>query len=140
MPAFKKPKSKNAATTLSLLGTISVTMLIGVMTLANLTNLKLVDSGPSYHTLIGERVESARKTAMGQLAAGIFAHFSPGFYLVAFATTVILFLAANTAFNGFPVLGSILARDGYLPASCTPAATGWRTATASSSWRFRRSC
>ena len=37
------------------------------------------------------------------------------FYFVVAATGIILFLAANTAFNGFPVLGSILARDGYLP-------------------------
>ena len=45
----------------------------------------------------------------------MFAGFPPGFYFVIAATIIILFLAANTAFNGFPVLGSILARDGYLP-------------------------
>ena len=45
----------------------------------------------------------------------MFADFKPGFYFVVFATMIILFLAANTAFNGFPVLGSILAQDGYLP-------------------------
>ena len=50
-----------------------------------------------------------------QIAASVFSEFRPGFYLVAASTGVILVLAANTAFNGFPVLGSILARDGYLP-------------------------
>ena len=115
VPAFKKPKSKNAATTLLLLGMISVTMLIGVITLANLTNLKLIDSGLSYYTLNGERVDVVEETAIGQLSAAIFSDFKPGFYFVVFATMIILFLAANTAFNGFPVLGSILARDGYLP-------------------------
>ncbi len=60
VPAFKKPKSKNAATTLLLLGTISVTMLIGVVTLANLTDLKLIDEGHSHYTLNGERVEIVR--------------------------------------------------------------------------------
>jgi len=50
-----------------------------------------------------------------QLARGIFDNFSLAFYLVAAATGVILVLAANTAFNGFPVLASILARDGFLP-------------------------
>ena len=45
----------------------------------------------------------------------MFADFRPGTYFVIFSTMIILFLAANTAFNGFPVLGSILARDGYLP-------------------------
>ena len=50
VPAFKKPKSKNAATTLLLLGTIAVTMLIGVITLANLTGLKLIDAGRTRTT------------------------------------------------------------------------------------------
>ncbi len=115
VPAFKKPKSKNAATTLLLLGTLSVTMLIGVVALANLTGLKLIDEGHSHYTLNGERVDIVEETAIGQLARAVFDHFPLGFYFVVTATTLILFLAANTAFNGFPVLGSILARDGYLP-------------------------
>ena len=115
VPAFRKPKSKNAATTLLLLGTISVSMLLGVVVLANLTGLKLIDAGHSYYTLNGERVEVIEETAIGQLSAAVFADFKPLFYFVVAATMVILFLAANTAFNGFPVLGSILARDGYLP-------------------------
>ena len=115
VPAFKKPKSKNAATTLLLLGTLSVTMLIGVVALANLTGLKLIDEGHSHYTLNGERVDIVEETAIGQLARAVFDHFPLGFYFVVTATMLILFLAANTAFNGFPVLGSILARDGYLP-------------------------
>jgi amino acid transporter len=115
VPAFRKPKSRNAATTLLLLGTISVTMLVGVVVLANLTQLKLIDAGHSHYTLNGERVEVIEETAIGQLARTVFAGFPPGFYFVVIATMLILFLAANTAFNGFPVLGSILARDGFLP-------------------------
>jgi amino acid transporter len=115
VPAFQKPKSKNAATTLLLLGTIAVTMLIGVVTLANLTGLKLIDEGLSHYTLNGERVEVVEETAIGQLSRAVFSNFEPAFAFVIIATMVILFLAANTAFNGFPVLGSILARDGYLP-------------------------
>ena len=116
VPAFKKPKSKNAATTLLLLGTIAVTMLIGVITLANLTGLKLIDPPYSYYTLDGQRVEVVEETAIGQLARAVFYdEFRPMFYFVVIATMIILFLAANTAFNGFPVLGSILARDGFLP-------------------------
>ena len=72
VPAFKKPKSKNAATTLLLLGTIAVTMLLGVVTLANLTGLKLIDEGHSYFTLNGERVEVVEETAIGQLARAVF--------------------------------------------------------------------
>ena len=52
---------------------------------------------------------------IGQIAEAVFGGFPPAFYLVTAATGLILVLAANTAFNGFPVLGSILARDGYLP-------------------------
>ncbi len=115
VPAFRKPKSKNAATTLLLLGSISVTMLLGVITLANLTGMKLIDAGRSYYTQNGQRVEIIEQTAIGQLAQAVFANFKPGLYFVIFATMIILFLAANTAFSGFPVLGSILAKDGYLP-------------------------
>jgi amino acid transporter len=115
VPAFQKPKSRNAATTLLLLGTIAVTMLLGVVTLANLTGLKLIDEGRSHYTLNGERVEVVEETAIGQLSRAVFSEFPPAFYFVVIATMIILFLAANTAFNGFPVLGSILARDGYLP-------------------------
>jgi amino acid transporter len=115
VPAFRKPKSKNAATTLLLLGVIAVSMLIGVVVLANLTGLKLIDEGLSHYTLNGERVDVIEETAIGQLSDAVFADFRPAFFFVVTATMLILFLAANTAFNGFPVLGSILARDGYLP-------------------------
>jgi amino acid transporter len=115
VPAFRKPKSKNAATTLLLLGTIAVSMLIGVVVLANLTGLKLIDEGMSHYTLNGQPVDVVEQTAIGQLSAAVFADFKPAFYFTVAATMLILFLAANTAFNGFPVLGSILARDGFLP-------------------------
>ena len=115
VPAFRKPKSKNAATTLLMLGLISVSMLIGVVVLANLTGLKLVDQGLSHYTLNGQPVEVVEETAIGQLSQAVFADFKPAFYFTVAATMLILFLAANTAFNGFPVLGSILARDGFLP-------------------------
>ncbi|WP_433168828.1 APC family permease [Kribbella sp. CA-247076] len=117
VPAFKKPKSRNAATTLLLLGSISIAMMISVVTLANVMKVRFVED-PAHQLLqngvpVGDSYH--QDPVIGQLAKGIFDHFSPGFYLVAAATGVILVLAANTAFNGFPVLGSILARDGYLP-------------------------
>ena len=63
VPAFKKPKSKNAATTLLLLGTIAVTMLIGVIALANLTGLKLIDAGRLATTRSnGQRVDVVEQT------------------------------------------------------------------------------
>ena len=117
VPAFQKPKSRNAATTLALLGGIAVTMLMSVITLANLMDLRfaefpaeqlLEDGGP-----VGEDYEQA--PVIGQIAHGGLRGLLAGFYLVAAVTGVILVLAANTAFNGFPVLGSILARDDLLP-------------------------
>jgi amino acid transporter len=116
VPAFREPKSRNAATTLALLGTIAITMLSGIIVLANLTGLKLIDpEGHSHFVTKGVPADVAHETAMGQLARTVFDTFPIGFYFVITATMIILFLAANTAFNGFPVLGSILARDGFLP-------------------------
>jgi amino acid transporter len=116
VPAFREPKSRNAATTLALLGGVAITMLSGIIALANLTNLKLIDpEGHSHFASHGVKADVAHETAMGQLARTVFDTFPVGFYFVITATMIILFLAANTAFNGFPVLGSILARDGFLP-------------------------
>lgn len=116
VPAFREPKSRNAATTLALLGGIAISMLAGIIALANLTGLKMVDpDGHSHFRDNGVPVEVAHETVMGQLARTVFDSFPAGFYFVITATMIILFLAANTAFNGFPVLGSILARDGFLP-------------------------
>ncbi len=118
VPAFRKPKGRNAATTLLALGVVAITMGLSINVLANLMGVRMAEQpatqlirpdgtpvGPGYH----------QEPVISQLAGGIFDHFPVGFYIVAAVTGVILVLAANTAFNGFPVLGSILARDGFLP-------------------------
>lgn len=116
VPAFREPKGRNAASTLALLGLLAIGMLGGIIALANLTGLKMVaPGGPAHFELEGRPVEVVSGTAIGQLAATVFDTFPVGFYFVIGATVVVLLLAANTAFNGFPVLGSVLARDGYLP-------------------------
>jgi amino acid transporter len=119
VPAFRKPKGRNAATTLLLLGTIAVSMGMSILILGNLMDVRLadVDNGVRLVDPNGNILQTGfnQDPIIGQLADGIFDHFRLGFYVVAAATGVILVLAANTAFNGFPVLGSILARDGYLP-------------------------
>ncbi|WP_022910058.1 amino acid permease [Aestuariimicrobium kwangyangense] len=117
VPAFREPKSRNAATTLGLLGGVAVTMLLGTIVLANKVGVRLIDEhGGSYYVLPdGTQRHEQASTAVGQLATTVFSDFRPAFYFVIIATMIILFLAANTAFNGFPVLGSILARDSYLP-------------------------
>jgi amino acid transporter len=117
VPAFRKPKSRNAATTLLLLGTIAVTMLLGVITLANAMHVRFAEDPAEQ--LVRDGVPAGedyiQDPVIGQIAKGVFDHFTPLFYVVTIVTGVILVLAANTAYNGFPVLGSILARDGYLP-------------------------
>jgi amino acid transporter len=119
VPAFRKPKSKNAATTLLLLGTIAITMMIGVVALARLTDVHYAED-PETQLIdpdTGEPVGPGydQHTVIGQLARAVFDQFPLAFYLTVASTGVILILAANTAFNGFPVLASILARDGYMP-------------------------
>jgi amino acid transporter len=118
VPAFRRPKSKNAATTLLLLGAIAITMMLSVIVLAKQMGLQLVDPDDVDRlTRNGEPLPDNydQHTAIAQIAQAIFHDFSLGFYFVVIVTGVILVLAANTAFNGFPVLGSILAKDGYAP-------------------------
>ncbi|WP_346535752.1 APC family permease [Micromonospora sp. DPT] len=113
VPAFKAPKSRNAATTLLLLGTIAVAMLVGIIWLSRLTRLQFVED-PATQILSGPD-GYVQKTVTTQLGETVFGSGSFLLYVVAGMTALILFLAANTAFNGFPVLGSILAQDRYLP-------------------------
>jgi len=117
VPAFKKPKSKNAATTLLLMGAVSVTMMMSIITLVNLTGIKYAEFPGSQLTLGGKPVGDSytQDPIIGQLSKTIFADFHLGVVFISIVTGVILILAANTAFNGFPVLASILARDGFLP-------------------------
>jgi len=117
VPAFRKPKGRNAATTLALLGGIAVTMAMSIITLANITEVHVSDTPSRMLLPSGRPVGSDyhQDPVIGQLAESVFSDFPLGFFFVTAATGVILVLAANTAFNGFPVLGSILARDGYLP-------------------------
>jgi amino acid transporter len=113
VPAFKKPKSRNAATTLLMLGGIAIALLMGMITLARLTGIK-VAADPATQ-LLGAPPGYQQQTMVAQLASAVFGDFKPGFYFVVVFTALILVLAANTAYNGFPVLGSILAQDRYLP-------------------------
>jgi len=117
VPAFKLPKSKNAANTLALLGGIAVTMLMSILVLGNLMHVRFAEEPATQLLRDGRPVGESyvQDPIIGQIAKGVFDGFPPAFYLVAATTGLILVLAANTAFNGFPVLGSILARDELLP-------------------------
>ncbi len=112
VPSFRKPKSKNAATTLLLLGVISMSMFAAITWLALQTGVKVTGDDAD---LIGLPAGQPQKTVIVQVAQAVFGSFDVAVIAISIATALILALAANTAFNGFPVLGSILARDGYLP-------------------------
>ena len=119
VPAFRKPKSRNAATTLLLLGTLAVSMLLSIIVLAREMHIRFVD--PDHLDRLRQADGSPvpegydQHTVIAQIARAVFDNFDIGFYFVIATTGIILVLAANTAFNGFPVLGSILAKDGFLP-------------------------
>ncbi|MGX7826772.1 APC family permease [Actinokineospora sp. 24-640] len=113
VPAFRKPKSRNAATTLLMMGGIAVTMMMGLILLAKVTRVRVAEDPGTQ--LVGAPEGYEQKTMVAQIADAVFSDFRPGFFFVTVVTALILLFAANTAFNGFPVLGSILAQDRYLP-------------------------
>ncbi len=99
VPAFRRPESKNAATTLVWMGVILGTLFMGVQILAH-------HLGP---------YPSEKTTVMSQLGSAVWGTGTFMFVVLQFATAAILTLAANTAYADFPRLSSIIASDGYLP-------------------------
>jgi amino acid transporter len=98
VPAFRKPESRNAATTITWMALILGTLFFGVSVLAH-----HLQPYPSHaETVISE---------MGRAVYG----GGPIYVILQFSTAAILTLAANTAYADFPRLSSIIAADGYLP-------------------------
>lgn len=117
VPAFRTPKIQNAKRTLALMGTIAITLFVGVTALALISRVHYVES-PCH--LVGWTgcATDPQRSVMAQLAAAVFGGDTQLlFYVLQGTTAAVLLLAANTAFNGFPLLGSVLARDGYAPKS-----------------------
>jgi len=101
--AFKEPRSKTAGQTLIMMAVILGSLLLGITILAN-----QMGALPSEH-----------ETIISQMARTIFGDRNLGYILVISATTVILMMAANTAFADFPRLSAITAADGFLPRQMT---------------------
>ena len=101
--AFKEPRSKNAGITLIYMASILSTLFIGI----------------SFLTGKVHAVPSEQETVISQLARTIFNGQGILYLAIIFATTVILILAANTAFAGFPRLSALMAKDGFLPRQLT---------------------
>ena len=99
VPMFKEPPAKNAARTMVMMAGLGVTLFVGLTLLAN-----------AYQV-----VPSETETVVSQLARGVFGGRNLFYFAVQAATMLILILAANTAFAGFPTLASIVARDRYMP-------------------------
>jgi amino acid transporter len=101
--AFKEPRSRNAGTTLIWMAVILGLLFMGISFLA-----KEVRTVPSE-----------TETVISQLARTVFEGQGLFYLLVIVGTTVILILAANTAFAGFPRLSAMLAKDGFMPRQLT---------------------
>jgi amino acid transporter len=98
VPAFKPPEARNAGATLIIMAVLGVTLFLGTTLLAD-----------AYHV-----IPRTEETVVSQLNRAIFGRGSI-YYMVQAATTMILVLAANTAFSDFPRLASIVAKDRFLP-------------------------
>lgn len=117
VPALQRPKSKNAATVLVVMATLSITILLSVIALVAASGIQLVVNPQEQLRLDGRVVpeDFVQDPILGQLSTVIFGEGSIGLLVVSLVTGVMLVVAANTAFNGFPQLASRLATDGFLP-------------------------
>ena len=113
VPAFRKPKVRNAQATLVLMGTIAVFLFAGLTALALFSGVHYSEDPCNLQGFDCEN--TPQPSLMAQVAGATFGVGSIPFYIIQAATACVLLLAANTAFNGFPLLGSVLARDGYAP-------------------------
>jgi amino acid transporter len=100
--AFRRPQARNAATTLAIMGAVSISMFLGITYLAR-----------SLGVRVSEHMEGAR-SVLAQIGDTVFSGGAMFFVLQVF-TALILILAANTAYQDFPRLSAILARDGFVP-------------------------
>ncbi len=115
VPAFKKPKADNARKTLVMMGLLACGMFSGITVLAVIAKVRVAAHACDLEGF-ANCSNAPQKTVIAQLASSIFGgDHSVGFFYIQAATALILVLAANTAFNGFPLLGSILAQDRNLP-------------------------
>lgn len=101
--AFKEPKSRNAAMTLTAMAAILVSLFLGITFLAHQT----------------QAIPSHEETIISQIARTVFGDGNILYLLVIAGTALILLMAANTSYAGFPRLAALQAADGYLPRQLT---------------------
>jgi amino acid transporter len=116
VPAFRRPKVQNAQKTLVLMGSIAIVLFIGLVTIALMSKVHYAQTACD---LVGFKNCGVvpQRSLIAQIAASTFGGNSVLFFVIQASTALVLLLAANTAFNGFPLLGSVLAQDRYAPKS-----------------------
>jgi amino acid transporter len=115
VPAFKPPKARNAQRTLVIMGAMATSMFAGVTALALITKVHITANACDLGGFT-DCEHRPQRTVIAQVASAVFGGpHSVGFFYLQAVTALILVLAANTAFNGFPLLGAILAQDKNLP-------------------------
>jgi amino acid transporter len=115
VPAFRVPKIKNANITMSVMGGTAVIMFLGTTWLALTAGVKYIESPAEQLGNGGFFSTDPQLSLMAQIGIAVFGDNSLMFYVLQAATAAVLLLAANTAFNGFPLLSSVLSRDGFAP-------------------------
>ena len=116
VPAFRPPRAENAARTMTAMGLLSIVMFAGITALALVAHVRYTADTCDLVGFPGNCETDAQRTVIAQLAAAVFGGTdSFMFFFIQAATALILILAANTAFNGFPLLSSILAEHRFLP-------------------------
>jgi amino acid transporter len=116
VPAFRRPKVKNAQKTLVAMGLIAIILFSGLVMLALIAGVRYAED--ACHLVGFVDCETVpQRSLVAQLASSTFGNNSIAFFIIQAATAAVLLLAANTAFNGFPLLGSVLATDHYAPKS-----------------------
>ena len=117
VPAFRQPKVKNAQITMTWMGITAITMFVGIIFFGLATGVQYIeDPERQLHGMDLDIFKMhPQQSVIAQLGVAIFGNGSIMFYILQAATAAILLLAANTAFNGFPLLSSVLAKDKYAP-------------------------
>ncbi|WIB78160.1 APC family permease [Curtobacterium sp. MCPF17_002] len=114
VPAFRRPKIKNAQKTLVAMGGIAIVLFVGLISLALISRVHYAERACDLQGF-ANCATTPQRSLIAQIAAATFGNDSVLFFVIQATTAAVLLLAANTAFNGFPLLGSILARDSYAP-------------------------
>jgi amino acid transporter len=117
VPAFRRPKILNAQRTLMIMGGIAIVLFSGLVAVAIITGVRYLDCTETFYADAAACTTDPQRSLIAQVASATFGNFTIPFFVIQGATALVLLLAANTAFNGFPLLGSVLAADKYAPKS-----------------------